>query len=72
MRGSRPGVHAVGDSIEFVLAEQAQVCALGHVLAQQAVRVSIPLYFSPVGGAAEILDWLDLQSEALSVLDRAE
>ena len=37
--GARPIVQAVGDGVEFVLAEQAQIGALGKVLAQQPVGV---------------------------------
>ena len=36
---ARPGVHAVGDGIEFVLRVDRQVSALGQALAQQAVGV---------------------------------
>ena len=39
VRVARPGVQAVGDSVELFLAVDAQVRALGQVLAQQAVRV---------------------------------
>jgi hypothetical protein len=37
--GARAVVHAVGNRVEFVLAEHAQVGALGQVLAQQSVGV---------------------------------
>ena len=39
VRGARPGVQAVGDFVEMFLAVDAQVRAIGQVLAQQAVRV---------------------------------
>ncbi len=39
VRGAWPGVQAVGDSVELFLAVDAQVRALGQVLAQQAVGV---------------------------------
>ena len=39
VRSARPGVEAVGDAIEFFLAEDAEVCALWQVLPNQAVGV---------------------------------
>ena len=39
MSGTRPGVEAVGDGIEIFLAVDAQIGALGQVLAQETIGV---------------------------------
>jgi hypothetical protein len=39
MRGTRPAVEAIGDSVEVILTVDREVSALGQILAQQTVGV---------------------------------
>ena len=54
MRGPWPTVHAVGDAVEVILAEGAQVGALGQVLAQQPVGVLAGAALPRTVGVAEV------------------